>query len=45
MFLEDHEFIAFDDGGDKEFFHLISASACVLDDDMAKNGSNESIDI
>nr|GEX62489.1 transcription factor bHLH3 [Tanacetum cinerariifolium] len=33
-----HEFIAFDDGGVKEFFHLISACSCVLEDGMAKNG-------
>ncbi|GKF51554.1 hypothetical protein Tco_0148021, partial [Tanacetum coccineum] len=45
MFLKDHEFIAFDNGGDKEFFHLIKACVCVLEVDMAKDGSNESIDI
>ena len=41
MFLEDHEFNAFDDGGDKVFFHLIRACACVLGVELVFNGSKD----
>lgn len=43
MFLEDQEFIEEDDddGNDKVFFHLTSASACVVGVDVVFNGSKE----